>query len=73
MMKAFTEYQFGHCPLVWMCCNQSCNNRIDHLHERALRIFFIMTILSLFEDLLQTNQSVSIHHRNICLLGIELY
>ena len=25
LMKAFTESQFG-CPLVWMCCNRSCNN-----------------------------------------------
>ena len=41
LMKAFTESQFGYCPLAWMCCNRSCNNRINHLHERALKIFII--------------------------------
>ena len=28
LMKAFTESQFGFGPLVWMCCDQSCNNRM---------------------------------------------
>ena len=72
LMKAFIESQFGYCPLVWMCCNQSYNNCINHLHERALRIVYNGNMSS-FEDLLQRNQSVSIHHRNICLLKIELY
>ena len=36
LMKSFIEPQFGYCPLVWMCSNRSCNNRINHLHVRAL-------------------------------------
>ena len=55
-----------------MCCNRSCNNRVNHLHERALRIVYNDNA-SPFEDLLQRDQSVSIHHRNIRLLGLELY
>ena len=55
-----------------MCCNRSCSNRIDHSLDRALRIVFNDNISS-FEDLLQGDQSISIHHRNIRLLGIELY
>ena len=27
---------FGYCPLVWICCDRSRNNRIIYLHERAL-------------------------------------
>ena len=42
------------------------------MHERALRIVYNDNVSS-FEDLLQRDQSVSIHHRNVCLLGIELY
>ena len=72
LIKAFIESQFGYCPLVWMCCNQSCNTRINHLHERALRIAYNDNVSS-FENLLQRDQSVSIHHTNIHLLGIELY
>ena len=71
LIKAFIEAQFGYCPLAWMCYNRSCNNnRLNHLHERALRIFYNENVLS-FRDL-QRDQSVSIHHSYICLLGIEL-
>ena len=72
LMKAFIESQFDYYRLVWMRCNRSCNNRINHLHERALTIDYNDNV-SLFEDLLQRDTSVSIHHRNILLLGIELY
>ena len=40
LMKTFIESQFGYCPLVWMCRNRSCNNRMNHLHERALGILY---------------------------------
>ena len=72
LMKIFIESQFGYCPLVQMCCNQSCNNRTNHLHKRALTIVYNDNVSS-FEDLLYRDQSVSIHHRNIRLLAIELY
>ena len=38
LMKAFIESQFGYCPLIWMFCGGNLNNRINHLHERSLRI-----------------------------------
>ena len=71
-MNTFIESQFGYCSLLWMCCNRSCNNRINHLHERALRILYNDSV-SLFEDLIQRDQLVRNIHRNICLLGMELY
>ena len=71
LMKSFNESQFGHCSLVCMCCNRSCNNRIKHLHEKALRIVYNDNVSSF--DLLQRDHSVNIHHGNICLFGIELY
>ena len=40
LMKAFIESQFEYCPLVWMFCCRSSKNRINHLHKRALRIFY---------------------------------
>ena len=72
LMKAFIESQFGYCPLTWICCNRSCNNCLKHLHKKALRIVYNDNGSS-FEDLLQRDQPVSIHHKNIGLLGIELY
>ena len=52
-----------------VCCNRSCNNCINHL--RALRIVYNDNVSS-FEDLLQRDQTVSIDHRNIRLLAIEV-
>ena len=69
LMKAFIEFQFANCPLVWMFCSRGSNNRINHLHERALRID---DHSSTFEDLLVKDNSVSIYYRNIRLLATEL-
>ena len=52
--------------------HRSSNIRINHLHERALRIVY-KDNESTFEDLPKKDNSVSIHHKNIRLLGIELY
>ena len=71
-MKAFIESQFGYIPLIWMFCGKNVNNRINHLHERSLRIVYNVYESS-FQDLLELDNSVSIHHRNIRLLNIELF
>ena len=42
------------------------------MHERALRIVYNDNVTS-FEELWQRDQSVSIYHRNIRLLGIQIY
>ena len=52
LMKAFIESQFAYCPLIWMFCQRSSNIRINHLHERALRIVY-KDNESTFEDLLK--------------------
>ena len=67
-MKAYLASQFGYCPLVWMFYSRSLNNKINSLHERALRI----TYGDSFENLLKNDNSVSIHHRNIQALAIEM-
>ena len=71
-MKGFIQFQFAYCPLVWMFCSRSSNNRINHLHERAIRIVYNDNS-STFEGLLVKDNSVSICHRNIRLLATELY
>ena len=70
-MKSFIELQFGYCPLVWMFCGRKSNNRINHLHERALRIVYNDNQSS-FENLLRNDCLVSIHYRNIRSFAIEI-
>ena len=72
LMKSFFESQFSYCPLVWMFCSRTLNNRINKLHERALRIVYRDDI-STFKQLLNEDKSVTVHDRNIQLLAIEMY
>ena len=72
-MEVFIESQFGYCPLVWMCCNRSCINCINHLYERTLRIVYNDNVSSFEDFIIKRDQPVSIHHRNIRLSGMELY
>ena len=72
LMKAFIESQFGYCPLTWMFHSRTLNNRINKLHERALRLVYKDTHLT-FEELLHKDNSFSIHHRNLQKLAIEMY
>ena len=48
LIKAFIESQFGHCPLIWMFHSRGVNNKINHLHERSLRIVYNDNISYLF-------------------------
>ena len=73
LMNSFVESQFSYCPLVWMfCCSRKLNNRINHIHERGLRMVY-EDYTSSFQELLKKNGSVSIHHRNIQLLVTEMF
>ena len=71
-MKTFIESQFGYSPLVWMFHGRMVNKKINHLHERALRIVY-KDYTSSFEDLLERDKSATIRHRNIHSLAIELF
>ena len=72
LLKAFIESQFSYCPLVWMFHNRTLNNRINKLHESALRLVYKDSRLT-FEGLLEKDDSVTIHHRNLQKLAIEIY
>ena len=62
-MKTLIESQFNYCPLVWMFHNRTINNKINRLHERALRIVYKNKAddnLS-FHDLLDKDRALKIH------------
>ena len=71
-MNAFFTSQFSYCPLIWMCHSRSNNRKINMLHERCLRIIY-NDKQSSFTELLNKDNSVSIHIRNIQRLAIEMF
>ena len=72
LMKTFIMSHFGYCPLVWMMHSRSLNNRINRIHERALRLVYKDEVSS-FSELLDKDKSFTIHERNIQTLAIELF
>ena len=52
--------------------NRSLNNKINRLYERYLRIIYNDKNTN-FEELLNNDNSVSIHHNNVHALAIEMY
>ena len=64
--------QFNYSPLIWMCHNRRYKNKINRLHERFLRLI-CNDKRSSFEDLLERDNSVSEHHKNLQALAIEMF
>ena len=72
IMKTFIESQFNYCPLIWMFHSRTLNNKINRLHERALRIVYRNDALT-FKELLELDNSVTIHKRNLQRLATEMF
>ena len=70
--KAFIIPQFNYAPLTWMFHSRTLNNKINRLHERALRLVCDDENLT-FQELLDLNDSMTIHHKNIQKLAIEMF
>ena len=64
--------QFNYCPLIWMCHNTTYNNKINISHESCLRLIY-NDKRSSSKDLLEKDNSVSIHHKNLQALAIEMF
>ena len=64
LFKAFIESQFKYCPLAWTFHGRQTNNKINKVHERALKIVYDDTVTSC-EDLFIKDRSFIIHHQNM--------
>ena len=58
LIKAYFKSQFKYCPLMWMFHGRRFNNKINHLHERALRMIYEDSTSS-FDTLLERGMSFS--------------
>ena len=72
IMKAFITSHFSYCRLVWMFHSRELNNKINRIHESSLRLVYSDKI-STFQELLDKDKSVSVYHKNIQVLVLEIY
>ena len=72
LFKAFVESQFKYYPIVWIFHSRCINNKINRLHERALRIVYYDGV-STFHQLLAMGKSFRMHHQKMQRLLIEIY
>ena len=72
VLNSIVKSQFSYCPFVWMFCSRTFNSMINKVHERALRVI-LNNHGSDFETLLQNNNDVCNHDRNIQILLIEIF
>lgn len=70
-MKTFLTSQFKPCPLAWISHSTGLNNRINHLHEHALRTVYQVKIPVL--ELCLKMTFVTIHTKNLHYLVNEIY
>ena len=73
LMKAYITSQFLYCPLVWMFHSRTMRNRINTLHEKALRLVYANTPNLSFDDPLKEDKSMKIHQKNLQVLATEVY
>ena len=62
LMKAFIESQFNYCSLIWMLRSRTLNNKINHIHEKALRPLY-PDYNSFFYELLDKDYTFTIHQK----------
>ena len=72
LTKAFVISQFNYCPLIWMFHNRALNNRINKINKRVLRLVYQNKNLS-FSELLELDNAVTIHQRNLQVLVTEIF
>ena len=75
IVNLFITSHFSHYPFDWMFHSRRINNRIDHIHERALKIIY-QDYNSSFKELLRKdktkiNKNVLVEcqkQKSICIL-----
>ena len=70
-MNSFFNAQWTT-ALTWKLHSRKNNNKIKYLHERCLRLIY-SDKKSSYENLLEKDNLVSIHHKNIQALAIEMF
>ena len=72
LMNAFITSQFSYAPVVWMFHSRKQNHYINRIHEKALIVVY-KDYNSSFDELLEKDNSLKIHDRNLQKLVTEIF
>ena len=72
ILKTFITSHFNYAQLIWMFHSRTLNNKMNKLHEGALRLVYDDENLT-FQELLDLDNSMTIHHRKIQKFAIEMF
>ena len=72
LCNAFVLSNFKYCPLIWMYCSKTCNEKINRVHKRTLRSVTGEYECSL-NDILLSTSGCTIHTTNLHTLLTEIF
>ena len=72
LYNSFILTNFNYCPLIWMFCGKTTNDKVNSVHKQALRAL-LHDYTSSFEELLHRNEEVTVHEKNLQKLMLEVY
>ena len=72
ILNSFITSRFSYYPILWMFHSRKLNERINHIHERAL-ILVYKDFNTSFQEMLIENNSLNFHHRNMQKLVTEIF
>ena len=72
LYNSFILTNLNYCPLIWMFCGKTTNDKFNSVHKRALRVL-LNYYTSSFEELLHRKEEVTIHDKNLQKLILEVY
>ena len=69
--NAFVDSQFNYAPLIWMFCKKTIYLKMQKIHHKTLRIIYQSD--ESYENLLNLDNSVSLHQRHLRFLVTEIF
>ena len=72
LTNSYIKSLFTYCPLVWMFCKKTDNDKINKVHERCLRLI-TKDYQSGYAELLTKTGQVDIHKINLRCLMTEIF
>ena len=68
LYNSFILTNFNYCPLIWMFCGKTTDDKFSSVHKRTLRVL-LNDYTSSLEELLHRKEEVTIHEKvpkNLC-------